>query len=49
MLRTTKEDLRAFAESLDAMAKGAATCVVGGAQPLEACAGLLDRIEPLSK
>ncbi len=48
MLRTTKDDLRAFADRLDAMAQSAATCVVGGEHPLESCTNDLDKVEMLA-
>ncbi len=49
MLRTTKDDLRAFSAKLDEMAESAAACVVGGAHPLESCTNLLDSVEMLSR
>ena len=49
MLHTTRDDLRAFAARLDSFAESAATCVVGGAQPLETCADVLDSVEPLAQ
>ena len=49
MLRTTKADLRAFAGEIDAMARAAAVCVVGGPQPLESCTNLLDAVEALAR
>lgn len=49
MLRTTKDDLRAFAGKLDSMAPSAATCVVGGSHPLEPCKSTFDRVESLCR
>lgn len=45
MLKTTKDDLRAFAKTLDQLAAEAAICVLAGAQPMEACKDKLDVIE----
>ncbi len=49
MLRTTKDDIRRFADSLDSLAADAAVCVVGGAQPLEACTNVLESVEALAQ
>ena len=49
MLRTTKDDLKAFAKTVDALAADAAVCVVGGAQPLEACTNVLESVEALAQ
>ena len=49
MLKTTKDDLRAFAAKLDAMFPASATCVVGGQQPLETCTNVLDHVEALAQ
>ena len=45
MLATTKDDLRAFAATLDKLAAEATICVLGGEQPLEACKEHLDVVE----
>jgi len=45
MLKTTKDDLRKFADTLDQLAKEATICVLGGAKPLEGCAKKLDVVE----
>lgn len=45
MLATTRDDLRAFAKTLDALAKDAAICVLAGPQQLEACSNRLDVVE----
>ena len=47
MLRTTKDDLKAFAKAVDAFAADAAVCVVGGPQPLESCTNVLESVEAL--
>ena len=45
MLATTKEDLKAFAATVDALAKDAAICVLAGPQQLESCSNKLDVVE----
>ncbi|MBR3958054.1 MAG: hypothetical protein IKJ89_09410, partial [Kiritimatiellae bacterium] len=49
MLKTTKQDLRAFADEIDAMASSTAICVVGGAQLVDSCTNLLDHVETLAR
>ena len=49
MLKTTKQDLRAFADEIDAMTSSTAICVVGGAQLVDSCTNLLDHVETLAR
>ncbi len=48
MLKTTKDDLRAFADTLDRLAAASTICVLGGAKPLEGCKDKLDVIEDVA-
>ena len=45
MLGTTKADLKAFADTVDALAKDSAICVLAGPQLLDACSNKLDVVE----
>ena len=45
MLATTKADLKAFADTVDALAKDSAICVLAGPQQLESCSNKLDVVE----
>ncbi|MBR5548368.1 MAG: insulinase family protein [Kiritimatiellae bacterium] len=49
MLKTTKQDLRAFADEVDAMTSSTAICIVGGAQLVDSCTNLLDHVETLAR
>ena len=48
MLKTDKAALRAFAAKVEALAEDAATCVLGGAEPLATCGEALDSVEDVS-
>lgn len=45
MLKTTKADLRAFADAIEKLPASAATCVLGGVPLVEACSNRLDSVE----
>ena len=45
MLATTKADLKAYADTVDALAKDSAICVLAGPKLLEACSNKLDVVE----
>lgn len=47
ILNTTREELRTFSEVLDQICAAAGVCVIGGKETLDACGGILDRIEAL--
>lgn len=45
MLKTTKDDLLRFAETLDGLTNACTTCVIGGGPGFDACTNLLDHVE----
>ena len=49
MLRTKKEDLLRFADTLDSLANSTAICVIGGAAQLEGCTNVLDSVEAITR
>ena len=49
MLRTTKEDLVRFADTLDSLASSTAICVIGGAAQLEGCTNVLESVESITR
>ena len=49
MLRTTKDDLSRFADTLDSLTNSTAICVIGGAAQLEGCTNVLDSVESITR
>lgn len=49
MLRTTKDDLLRFADTLDSLTNSTAICVIGGAAQLEGCTNILDSVESITR
>jgi hypothetical protein len=49
MLRTTKDDLLRFADTLDSLTNSPAICVIGGAAQLEGCTNMLDSVESITR
>ena len=49
MLRTTKDDLLRFADTLDSLTNSTAICVIGGAAQLEGCTNVLDSVESITR
>ena len=49
MLATTKADLKDFADTVDALAKDSAICVLAGPQQLESCSNKLDVVESVTR
>lgn len=47
ILHTTRDDLRAAADMLDAACADAGVCVIGGKAALDACSGQITKVEPL--
>ncbi len=49
MLRTTKDELLRFADTLDSITNSTAICVIGGAAQLEGCTNILDSVESITR
>ncbi|MBR1586712.1 MAG: insulinase family protein [Kiritimatiellae bacterium] len=49
MLRTTRDDLLRFADTLDSLTNSTAICVIGGAAQLEGCTNMLDTVESVAR
>ena len=49
ILRTTKDDLMRFADTLDSLTNSTAICVIGGAAQLEGCTNILDSVESVTR